>query len=154
MRDVIRFRLETVIHAPIERVYNLARDIDLHARSMAHTNERAVAGRTSGPIGLGETVTWKARHFGVTWSLTSVITVADSPVRFVDEQMRGPFASFRHEHRFEAVPDGTRMVDDWQHVSPLGVLGRLADRIVLERHMKGLLEIRNRALKREAEAVA
>ena len=61
-----RFRLETLIVAPIERVYDLARDVDLHARSMAHTNERAVAGRTTGLIGLGETVTWRARHFGIT----------------------------------------------------------------------------------------
>ena len=149
---MIRFRLETVIRAPIERVYDLARDIDLHARSMAHTNERAVAGRTSGPIGLGETVTWKARHFGITWSLTSLITVADAPTRFVDEQVRGPFASFRHEHRFESIAGGTRMVDDWQHVAPLGPLGWIADRVALERHMRGLLESRNRALKAEAEA--
>ncbi len=73
---------------------------------MAHTNERAVAGRTSGRIGLGETVTWRARHFGITWSLTSRIVVADAPTRFVDEQVRGPFRSFRHEHRFEASGGG------------------------------------------------
>lgn len=147
-----RFELETIIQAPIERVYDLARDIDLHARSMADTDERAVAGTTSGRIGLGETVTWRARHFGITWSLTSVITVADAPTRFVDEQVRGPFANFRHEHRFEAVRGGTRMTDTWQHEAPFGPIGWLADRLVLERHMRGLLETRNRALKAAAEA--
>lgn len=146
-----RFQLETIIHAPIERVYDLARDIDLHARSMAHTDERPVAGRTTGRIELGERVTWRARHFGITWSLTSVITVADAPTRFVDEQVRGPFTTFRHEHRLEPVSGGTRMVDDWQHVAPFGVIGWIADRLVLERHMRGLLETRNRALKAEAE---
>ena len=145
-------RLQTVIDAPIERVYDLARDIDLHARSMAHTDERAVDGRTTGRIGLGETVTWRARHFGITWSLTSVITVADAPTRFVDEQVRGPFASFCHEHRFDVVPGGTQMTDAWQHVAPFGALGRLVDRLVLERYMRRLLETRNRALKAEAEA--
>src|SRR6478735_5606475 len=110
-----RFELVTIIEAPIGRVYDLARDIDLHARSMAHTDERAVAGRTSGGIELGETVTWRARHFGITWSLTSRITVAEAPTRFVDEQAAGPFRSFRHEHRFEPIPRGTRLIDDWQH---------------------------------------
>lgn len=146
-----RFQLVTSIDAPIERVYDLARDIDLHARSMAHMNERAVAGRTSGRIDLGETVTWRARHFGVTWSLTSRITVAERPTRFVDEQAAGPFRSFRHEHRFEPMPRGTRLIDDWQHVSPFGPLGRLVDHIVLAGYMKALLETRNRTLKAEAE---
>ena len=40
-----RVRLETMIAAPIERVFDLARDIGLHERSMAHTDERAIAGR-------------------------------------------------------------------------------------------------------------
>jgi uncharacterized protein YndB with AHSA1/START domain len=61
-----RIDLTTRIEAPIEQVFDLARDIDLHARSMAHTNERAVAGRTSGRIRQGETVTWRATHFGIT----------------------------------------------------------------------------------------
>ena len=154
LRDMTRIRLETDIDAPIERVYDLARDLDLHARSMAHTNERAVGGRTSGRIELGETVTWRARHFGITWSLTSRITIADPPTRFVDQQERGPFRSFRHEHRFEPRPGGTRLVDEWIHVAPFGPLGRLVDRLVLARYMRRLLETRNRALKAEAEAAA
>ena len=149
-----RFQLETIIEAPIELVYDLARDIDLHARSMAHTNERAVAGRTSGGIDLGETVTWRARHFDITWSLTSRITVAEAPTRFVDEQAAGPFRSFRHEHRFEPIPRGTRLIDDWQHVSPFGPLGRMVDRLFLAGYMRGLLETRNRVLKAEAETAA
>lgn len=148
------FQLQTRIDAPIERVYDLAGDIGLHERSMAATHERAVAGRTSGRIGLGETVTWRARHFGVWWTLTSRITVAKPPGRFVDEQLSGPFRSFRHVHTFRAVPGGTVMVDDWEHAAPFGALGWLADRLVLERHMRRLLTTRNSALKREAEADA
>jgi ligand-binding SRPBCC domain-containing protein len=151
----VAFELCTDIDAPIETVFDLARDLDLHARSMAHTRERAVAGRTSGRIDIGEQVTWRARHFGIWWSLTSRITVVESPTRFEDVQERGPFASFRHEHGFEPLPGGgTRMHDRWQHRSPLGPLGWLADRLVLARHMRRLLETRNAVLKCEAEAEA
>lgn len=143
--------LETRIAAPIERVFDLARDIDLHASSMQASGERAVAGRVSGRIEQGETVTWRARHFGIWWSMTSRITVVERPVRFVDEQERGPFRRFRHEHRFEAADDGTLMTDRWEHRSPLGPLGWLVDRLVLGRYMRSLLETRNRALKTEAE---
>jgi uncharacterized protein YndB with AHSA1/START domain len=57
-------QLEAEIAAPIERVFDLARNIDFHQRSTAHTRERAVGGRTSGLVGLSETVTWRARHLG------------------------------------------------------------------------------------------
>ncbi len=148
-----RIRLQTLVEAPIERVFDLARDIDAHQRSVAGTGERAVAGRTSGLLGPGEWVTWQARHLGRTWSLTSRITVFDRPTVFVDEQVSGPFRSFRHEHRFEPVDGGTLMHDDWRHTSPLGPLGRLADLLLLDGYVRGLLETRNVALKREAEAV-
>ena len=143
--------LITDIDAPIEEVFDLARDLDLHAASMAHSRERAVAGRTTGRVEVGDTVTWRARHFGMWWSLTSRITAVEPSVRFEDVQERGPFAWFRHEHRFEAVGDATRMFDHWEHRSPLGLLGGLVDRLVLGRYMRSLLVMRNAALKRAAE---
>lgn len=147
--------LVTDIDAPLEVVFDLARDLDLHARSMTHTGERAVGGRTTGLIDVGETVTWRARHFGIWFTLTSLITVVDRPTTFADEQADGPFAWFRHEHRFESsAGGGTRMTDRWEHRSPFGPLGWLADRLLLGRHMRGLLETRNRALKSEAESLA
>jgi ligand-binding SRPBCC domain-containing protein len=151
---VIHIRLQTDIQAPVERVFDLARDIDLHQRSMAHTRERAIAGRTSGLIGLGETVTWRARHLGRTWSLTSQITAFEPPTRFVDEQVSGPFAWFRHEHRFEEMPGGTRMIDDWQHQAPFGVIGNVVDRLVLGPLLKRLLASRNATIAREATSAA
>lgn len=145
-----QIHLETFVPAPIETAFDLARDIDFHQRSMAETGERAVAGRTDGLIGPGETVTWRARHVGLTWTLTSRVTEFDRPNRFVDEQVSGPFASFRHEHRFEATPTGTLMIDDWRHTAPFGRIGHVADALVLRRLMTSLLRKRNAALADEA----
>jgi ligand-binding SRPBCC domain-containing protein len=145
--------LETSVAAPVDRVFDLARDIDFHQRSMAESGESAVGGRTAGLIELGETVTWRARHLGLMWTLTSRITEFDRPALFVDEQVSGPFASFRHEHRFEAVPGGTLMIDDWRHVAPFGILGQVADALVLRRLMTSLLKMRNAALAHEAALV-
>jgi len=74
-----RLRLETWIAAPAERVFDLARDLDLHQRSLAHTHEEAVAGKTSGLIELGDEVEWRARHLGFVWRLRSRVTVMDRP---------------------------------------------------------------------------
>jgi ligand-binding SRPBCC domain-containing protein len=151
---VARFELSTFIAAPIELVFDLARDIDVHQRGMAHSNETAIEGTTTGLIGLDGFVTWQARHLGITWTLTSRITAFEPPKRFVDEQSRGPFRSFRHEHRFDSVPGGTRMLDDWRHQAPFGLVGSVVDRLVLRRYLRRALRIRNRELKREAESRA
>jgi ligand-binding SRPBCC domain-containing protein len=148
-----RIQLETKISAPIERVFDLARDIDLHQSSMASSQETAIGGRVTGLIGLGETVTWRARHLGVVMQLTSRITAMDPPLSFVDEQVHGPFASFRHEHRFASTDGATTMSDDWKHVSPLGWVGRMVDAVLLDRYLRRQLAERSRAIKQAAEAL-
>ena len=146
--------LRTEIAAPAEVVFDLARSIDAHLGSMSHSRERAVAGVTSGLIDLGQQVTWKATHFGVPFTMTSRITEMTAPTRFVDEQVRGPFRRFRHEHRFERVGDGTLMLDTIDFTSPGGPIGRLVDRIGLERYMARLIGQRNGFLKAQAESGA
>lgn len=143
--------LETEILAPIERVFDLARSIDLHQESLADTNERAVGGVTSGLIGLGETVTWEAVHFGVRQKLTSKITACEPPHRFSDTMVSGAFARFDHQHFFEEVEGGTFMRDIFDYDSPLWVLGWIADALFLESYMRRLLIERNRILKETAE---
>jgi ligand-binding SRPBCC domain-containing protein len=146
-----RFRIETFVAAPIERVFDVARDLDFHQRSMAHTGERAVAGRISGLIELGDEVEWEARHLGRSWRLRSRITSMDRPRSFLDEQVAGPFARYEHRHTFFARDGGTLMTDEWRHVPPLGPLGALADFLFLARHMHRTLEARAAAIKEEAE---
>lgn len=145
---MVEFELRTVVRAPIELAFERSLDIDLHVASMARSRERAVAGVTTGRIALGEEVTWRAWHFGVPFRLTSRITEFEAPHRFVDEQVRGPFASFRHEHRFTATTDGgTVMVDRVRFAAPLGVLGRVAE-VVLGPYLRRLIADRNAHLAR------
>jgi ligand-binding SRPBCC domain-containing protein len=144
-------RLETFIKADQKIVFDLARSIDLHQISTAHTNERAISGKTSGLIELNESVTWEAKHFGVVQRLSSKITAMKSPDYFVDEMVFGAFKSFKHQHIFEAKGGGTIMTDVFDYVSPYGILGKLADWLFLKRYMTDLLVNRNNVIKEHAE---
>jgi ligand-binding SRPBCC domain-containing protein len=144
--------LATHIAAPPARCFDLVRSIDLHSRSLAHTGERAVAGRTSGLIGPGETVTWHARHLGVWQRLTSRITAYDRPHHLRDSMVRGAFRRFDHDHRFEAAPGGTLLRDRFDYDAPLGPLGRLAEAAFLTAYMRRFLDGRNAVIKRVAES--
>jgi ligand-binding SRPBCC domain-containing protein len=142
--------LVTVIDAPPERCFDLSLDVDLHTQSTG-AREEIVGGVRSGRMVLGDDVTWKAWHFGIPFRMTSAITEYERPTRFVDEQTRGPFSSWRHEHRFEPNDGGTRMVDAVHYRSPMGPIGSLVDRIRLERYMVDLLRHRNEFLRVRAE---
>jgi ligand-binding SRPBCC domain-containing protein len=141
----------TDIAAPIERVFDFARSIDVHQESQTRHREKAVAGRTSGLIEAGESVTWEAVHFGVKQRLASRIDAMTRPVHFRDSMISGAFAGFVHDHHFEEIPGGTRMTDVFEYTAPLGILGRLADVLFLKRYMGRLLEERNEVIRRLAE---
>lgn len=151
MKSQSKIELTTIINAPIEKVFDLARSIDLHMESTKQTGEKAIAGKTSGLIELGETVTWRAKHFGIWQTLTSKITEFDRPNYFADEMVQSAFKSFRHEHYFLSRNGQTLMKDVFVIESPLGILGRLFNRLVLTRYMTKLLEKRNRVIQDTAE---
>ena len=145
-------RLETPIHAPPERCFDLSLSVDVHAQSQTRARERPVAGVMSGAMRLGDTVTWEAVHFGVKQHLTSRITVYERPTRFTDEMVAGVFQELHHTHLFVPEPDGTRMIDIFTFRAPLGILGRLAETLFLTRYMTGLLRARNAYVKQAAES--
>ena len=146
-----KIRLESLVAAAAERVFDLARDLGFHQRSLIPTRERIVGGRNTGLIEVHEEVEWEAWHLGLLRRLRSRITAMDRPRAFIDVQVRGPFQAFTHGHRFEPEGPGTRMIDEWTHEAPFGPMGSLADFLFLARPMRRLLEIRNASLKAEAE---
>jgi ligand-binding SRPBCC domain-containing protein len=145
-------RVVTMVNAPRERCFDLARSVDLHVRSAARTGEAAIAGTTSGLLGLGDKVTWRAKHFGIWQTLTSQITLFERPRHFRDSQVAGAFARFHHDHVFEASGTLTRVTDVFEYRAPLGLLGRLAEVLFLTRYMHGFLSGRALTIKKVAES--
>ena len=146
---VIELTIE--VCAPLERAFDLSRSIELHMASTYHTGERAVAGVTSGLMALGQEVTWRARHFGLWQHLTSRITAFERPIHFRDSMVRGTFRRFDHDHFFTQRGDITIMRDLFDFQSPLGILGRIADRLFLIEHMRRFLLTRHATIKTVAE---
>ena len=140
------FTCTTTAQVDQAELFHRSLDIGAHTDSMRFSRERAVAGVTSGLIGLGQQVTWRAWHFGLPIRMTSIITELDAPHRFVDEQLRGPFHAFRHVHEFSSQRGTTTMVDRIEFTAPLGVLGVAVERCLLRPYLRHLIEVRNRFL--------
>ncbi len=148
-----RFEVTTGIAALPQRAFDLSLEVEVHTASMADSGEQAIGGVISGRMKLGDT--WQARHFGLRWQMTSLISACDPPRYFVDEQVTGPFKRWRHAHHFE--PDGnggTVMRDIVDFAAPLGPLGIFAERTVLNWYLPRLIRIRNDHVRTAAEAAS
>lgn len=147
-------QLQTTIQADVKTVFDLARSIDLHVISSASTREKAIGGVTTGLIGQGEQVTWKAYHFGIPFTLTSEVTHCEPHYHFCDIMVSGPFEGFVHHHYFDQMDGHCRMTDVFTYSSPFGWLGRFADALFLKAYMKRFLSHRNAIIRRYAESEA
>lgn len=143
--------LTTRIKAPCHIVFDIARNIDIHQQSATNTKEKAIAGKTSGLIELGETVTWKGKHFGFYIKHQSIISKMKYPSLFVDEQLKGHFKTFKHTHLFEEQNGVTIMQDILEYETPYGIFGKLFDKLFLKKHLKNFLIHRNTILKKISE---
>lgn len=134
--------LETLIHARAEECFDLIRDKRIQAESSP---------AIFGEFGIGQTVTFKSKNFGLEQSLTIKLTEFDRPTLFVDEMTKGSFRSFKHIHEFLFVENGTLMRDTLVWETPFGIVGKLVDKLFLERHLTDLVSTRNAKLKEIAE---
>lgn len=143
--------LITKINAPIQTVFDLNRNIDLHKLSIANTNETAIAGVTSGLINLNESVTWKGKHFGFYQTHKSLISEMDCPNYFVDEMIEGRFKSFKHQHIFTEENRIVIVKDVIEYETPFGILGKLFDKLILKKYLTNIIAKRNEFVKNLAE---
>jgi len=142
----------TEVNAPIEIAFDLSRSIEFHAYTQNHRNEVAVKGKTSGLINLGETVTWRAKHFGISQKLSVEITKFDRPYSFRDTMINGAFKRFDHDHIFEQHNGLVKITDIFEYESPLLFIGKFFDFLILKKYMANFSVQRNEAIKRVLES--
>jgi hypothetical protein len=152
---MIHFEEITLIDAPIDRVFDLSRSVEVHLLANVHENEQALAvgGLTTGLVGLGEQVTWRAKHFGLWHNLTSKATVVEPPTYLQVTMVKGIFRSMQADHLFRSLPSGaTELRDTFAIAAPLPILGPIAEALFLRRYMIALNRERNAVIKQLAES--
>ena len=143
--------VRTPIAAPPEVCFDLARDVDFHARSLAHTGERVTVRPERDLLELGDEIEFEGRHLGVRQRLRARIDSFDRPRHFRDVMVRGAFRSFTHDHEFAPSAGGTVMTDRLTFAAPLWALGVVVERLVLAPYLRRLISGRGREIKDAAE---
>lgn len=143
--------LTTFIAAPIKKVFDLSRSVEIHVKGMKEFNEIILQGKTSGLLGKGDQITWQANHLFKNRKLSVEITEIHPDNYFCDEQVKGDFKKMIHKHYFKPCDNGTIMIDYFYFEAPYGIIGKLFDRLYLHQYFEKLLEKRNLYIKEVAE---
>lgn len=93
----------------------------------------------------GAIIDYRIRLFGAPMNWRTEIEVFDPPHRFVDVQLRGPYALWRHEHTFEALGSHrTLMRDRVEYAIGYGPLGGLLHAAFVRRTLERIFDFRER----------
>lgn len=96
---------------------------------------------------VGARIDYRLKVRGLPLGWTSEITAWEPPERFVDEQVRGPYRRWHHEHRFEERPGGTAVLDRVRYAVPGGLLlDRLVHGLLVGPDVERIFDYRQRRL--------
>ena len=85
---------------------------------------------------------------GIKMKWVTEIGDVSEPYKFVDNQLKGPYALWEHTHTFNDAPGGVLMHDDVRYAIPLGILGEIAHVLVVKNKLKSIFDFRGETLKK------
>jgi ligand-binding SRPBCC domain-containing protein len=124
------FESSFVVNAPLEAVWAFHNDPGGLAK-ITPPPLRVVVEGYDAPLRAGSRIRMSIGVGPARVRWNAILADHQPMAEFTDRQIpgEGPFRSWTHTHRFEPVPGGTRVTDRAEYAFPLGVLGRLADRV-------------------------
>jgi len=91
----------------------------------------------------GQIITYIVKPLaGIPLTWVTEITHVQEPHYFVDEQRFGPYALWHHKHFFNEIPGGIEMRDQVHYALPMGILGRIANSLFVEKQLKHIFDFR------------
>jgi len=142
------FRAEQEFNLPPPAVFPFFADVTNLERITPPFLRFRVLTPTPVEIREGTILDYRLRVRGVPVRWRTRIRVWEPPERFVDEQITGPYRRWIHEHRFENIAGGTRMIDEIDYAAPGG---RLVERLFVDRDVERIFAYRARYLDRRFE---
>ena len=144
--------LTTFIAAPIERVFDLSRNLTIYKMLMQGRKEKFSSGAASNLVAHGETMSFHAKHLGKTRLVTMKIVDLKKPSSYVQEQVKGDLLHYKHEHHFKPVDNGTILIDMIDFEGPRDVIGKIVGKIYLKSYVEKFIHKRNSLIRQYAES--
>jgi ligand-binding SRPBCC domain-containing protein len=96
----------------------------------------------------GTIIDYRLRLTGIPFGWRTEITVWDPPLRFVDTQVRGPYAAWIHEHRFEQKNGNTLVTDRVEYQIPGLIAGDILHILLIKQQLRQIFTYRQQVIQR------
>jgi ligand-binding SRPBCC domain-containing protein len=152
MRPVsFRFTARSVIRTTPEELFAFHELPDAFLRLLP-PGEKIRVIQVASNLNAGSRTIVKIRIAFLWVTFESLHTAYDPPHSFEDQQVRGPFRSWRHRHIVQPHPDGAILIDDIEYTPPFGFLGRAVDGIVIKPRLRKVFAFRHRVTREWLES--
>jgi ligand-binding SRPBCC domain-containing protein len=145
-------KLTTFIAAPVERVFDLSRNVSLTKQALLANNILTTGQKTAGLLAEGESVTlqFKLLFKERNWKLE--LTKMAKPEMYIEEQVKGFLKFYKHSHYFKPCENGSFLIDEISYELKKGLAGEVVDKLVFKNYLLKLLNIKNTSIKQVAES--
>ena len=142
--QVYTFKRVQTIPASIEQTWNFfSRPQNLQKITPLHLKFKILTRLEDRNVTKGQVIQYTVRpFFNIPLRWTTIITEVRDKILFIDEQSKGPFAYWRHEHHFKEINGATEMTDIVQYKMPLGIIGALTHRLLVKKTLKKIFDYR------------
>lgn len=94
---------------------------------------------------VGALIDYRIRLYKIPMRWRTLISAWEPPYRFVDEQIRGPYSLWWHEHTFVEQDGGTLLEDHVRYRAPLGFI---AHPLMVNRQLQRIFDYRTEVIRR------
>lgn len=140
-------RYETKLYRPLEEVF----EFFSNAENLNKVTPTDLSFSFLSPLPIkmhaGALIDYRIKLMGVPFYWRTLISDWEPPYRFVDQQIRGPYVLWHHEHTFEDKGDHVLMVDTVHYLSPGWFLESLIDKIFVRKQLEGVWAYRDKCFK-------
>jgi len=132
------------IPAPLELVWDFYADhANLQLITPSYMRFEIISQNLNEKLHTGQVIEYKVRPmFKIPLYWMTVIKKVEAPIYFMDEQRKGPYSIWQHQHYFKAIEGGTEMTDIVLYKNPFGIIGELANGLLVKRKLRNIFEYR------------
>ena len=144
--------LTTIVHAPVERVFNLSRHRGLYVQCMQWHPQKHSASKSLGLLEEGELLSWQAKIFGKNRLFRTKLSQMQ-PVGFLQQVMpQSNWIHICHQQHFKPLANGAVMIDEFSFQPAHPAWNNLFLRLLVTPRLRRLLERKNAIMKQVAES--
>jgi ligand-binding SRPBCC domain-containing protein len=137
-----------LIRSDLQKVWNFfSNPANLATITPPELNFITTSKQETDKIYTGQIITYTITPIaGIKLKWTTEIGEVQDKALFVDEQKKGPYKYWHHEHRFEQTKEGVLMTDKLIYALPLGILGRFARSLFVRKMVEQIFDYRYRKI--------